>query len=337
MIRAGAWTGSAVVLDVRTGEVLAQASWPTYDAADPFSSDPAARGDMASGMLVDPGSVHKAIVMAACLQEGVVAPEDLIPVPSSIVKGATRFQDTHEHPDGALFTLPGILAWSSNVGTIMLADRLGAQKLYEYQRAFGLGELVGEGLPGEAVGVVQPPENWSADSYGTIPIGLGVATTPLQMAAVYAAIANGGVYVRPTLIKAIIDPDGTAHPTPPPATWRVVSAETATTVRNMLEAVVTAPDATGAAAALADFRVAGKTGTGMLVRGGHYAGGEIASFIGMAPAEAPRYVVAVFAHTPGGGGGTVAAPAFAQMMEATLLQFKVPPSSTRPPEFTVHL
>jgi cell division protein FtsI (penicillin-binding protein 3) len=291
---------------------------------------------MASGMTVDPGSVHKAIVLAACLQEGVVSPTDTIPLPLSITKGVTPFTDSHWHPPMAAFTLPGILAWSSNVGTIEIADRLGAQKLYEYQRAFGLGDLVGEGLPGEAAGLVQPPQNWSADSYGTIPIGLGVATTPLQMAAVYAAIANGGVYVRPTLVKAIIDADGTAHPTAPPATWRVVSVETATTLRNMLEAVVNAPRATGLAAALTDYRVAGKTGTGLVVANGHYVGGELASFIGMAPAEAPRYVVAVFAHTPGGAGGTVAAPAFEQIMEQTLRHFRVPPSTTRPPAFTIY-
>jgi cell division protein FtsI (penicillin-binding protein 3) len=338
MARSGAYVASAVVLDVRTGEVLAQASYPFYDAADPLASRPADRGDMASGMLVDPGSVHKAIVVAACLEEGIVSSSDTVPIPMTITKGRTTFRDSHRHPPMAPFTLPGILAWSSNVGTITLAERLGAQKLYEYQRLFGLGDMIGEGLPGEAAGLVQPPENWSADAHGSIPIGLGVATTPLQMAAVYAAIANGGVYVRPQLVKAVIDPDGRVVPEPAAETRRVISTENATALRSMLEAVVTAQDATGRAAALEDYRVAGKTGTGLVVADGRYADGEMASFIGMAPADAPRYVVAVFAHTPdgAGGGGRVAAPPFADIMLQTLLHYRVPPSTTEPPTFTIY-
>jgi len=336
MAQASAYAGSAVVLDVRTGEVLAQASYPFYDAANPLASDPSARGDMASGMMVDPGSIHKAIVFAACLQEGIVAPGDTVQVPSTITKGATTFTDTHWHPPMAAFTLPGILAWSSNVGTITLADRLGADKLYQYQRAFGLGDPISEGLPGEAAGLVQPPANWSADAHGSIPIGLGVSVTPLQMAAVYAAIANGGVYVKPHLVSAIISQDGKATPTPAAPTRQVISAENATALRNMLEAVVTAPDATGRSAAIADYRVAGKTGTGKVVVDGAYPGSEVGSFIGMAPADAPRYVVAVFAYTPGGNGGVVAGPAFSQIMEQTLLHYRVPPSGSPAPSFTVY-
>ncbi len=336
MAQAGAWSGSAVVLDVRTGEVLAQASYPFYDAANPLTSPESARIDAASGMIVDPGSVHKAIVMAACLEEGVVTPADMVPVPATITKGIRTFEDTHWHPPMAPFTLPGILAWSSNVGTITLADMLGAQKLYEYQRAFGLGELTGEGLPGESAGLVQPPENWSAEAYGTIPIGLGVAVTPLQMAAVYATIANGGVWIQPHLVKAIIDADGAVSATEPPPTRRVISAENATALRSMLEAVVTAPDATGRTAAIDDYRVAGKTGTGLIVVDGQYGPGEVGSFIGMSPADAPRFVVAVFAHTPGGSGGVVAGPAFAEMMEQTLRHYRVPPTGSPSPTFTIY-
>jgi len=336
MARARAYLGAAVVLDVRTGEVLAQASWPGYDAANPFASAESTWADLASGMVVDPGSVHKAIVLAACLEEGVVTASDTVAVPAKITKGTTTFTDTHWHPPMANFTLPGILAWSSNVGTILLADQLGAQKLYEYQRAFGLGELTGEGLPGESAGLVQPPENWSADAHGSIPIGLGVAVTPLQMAAVYAAIANGGVYVRPHLVQATIEPDGSVTPAPAPATRRVISAENATALRSMLEAVVVAPDATGRTAAIKDYRVAGKTGTGYVVKDGRYASGEVGSFVGMAPADAPRYVVAVFAYTPGGNGGVVAGPAFAAMMEQTLLHYRVAPTGTPVPSFTIY-
>jgi len=337
MAQAGAWLGAAVVLDVDTGEVLAQASYPFYDAANPLAAREEDRGDVATGWAVDPGSVHKAIVFAGCLQEGLVAPDATVQVPATITKGTTTFRDTHWHPPMAEFTLPGILAWSSNVGTITLADRLGAQKLYEYQRAFGLGDPIGTGMPGESAGLVQPPENWSADAHGSIPIGLGVSATPLQMAAVYAAIANGGVYIRPHLVKAIVAPDGTETPADPAPTRRVISAENATALRSMLEAVVTAPDATGLTAAIDDYRVAGKTGTGLVVVNGEYDyGSEVGSFIGMAPADAPRYVVAVFAHTPGGSGGVVAGPAFAQIMEQTLLHYRVAPTGSPTPTFTIY-
>jgi cell division protein FtsI (penicillin-binding protein 3) len=257
-------------------------------------------------------------------------------VPPSIRKGDTPFSDTHPHSKPTEMTLPGILAWSSNLGTITIADRLGAAKLYEYQRRFGFGEPTGIGLPGEAAGLVQPPANWSEPSYGSIPIGMGVSVTPIQMASVYATIANGGVWVQPHLVKATIAPDGSATPAEAPAARRVISAENAAALRTMLEAVVTVPGATGLSAAVDGYRVAGKTGTGKIVRDGQYAAGEVASFIGIAPADAPRYVVAVFAHTPGGNGGVVAGPAFKEIMGLTLRHYRVPPTGTRPPEFHVY-
>src|SRR5262249_54378539 len=149
----------------------------------------------------------------------------------SITKGTTTYVDTHPQYTPRAMTLPGILAWSSNVGTITLADRLGADKLYQYQRAFGLGDPVDEGLPGESAGLVQPPANWSAESHGSIPIGMGVSVTPLQMTAVYAAIANGGLYVRPHLVQSIVAPDGTVTPATAAPTRRVISAENAAALR----------------------------------------------------------------------------------------------------------
>jgi cell division protein FtsI (penicillin-binding protein 3) len=335
MSQVKATVGAAIVLDVRTGEVLAQASYPFFDAANPFASNPSDRGDNATGFVVEPGSVHKGVVFAACLQEGVVSPDDSIEVPATIKKGITTFTDTTSHASPSL-TLPGILAYSSNVGTIELADRVGADKLYAYQRAFGLGDKTGEGLPGESAGLVQPPANWSADSHGSIPIGHGVSVTPLQMAAVYAAIANGGTWVEPHLVKAIVAPDGTVTPTKPAATRQVISAQTAADLRTMLEAVVVAPGATGRSAAIKDYRVAGKTGTGRLIVDGNAVPGDVASFVGMAPADAPRYVVAIFTHTPGGEGGAVAAPAFADMMDFTLLHYAIAPTGSKPPTFRLY-
>jgi cell division protein FtsI (penicillin-binding protein 3) len=335
MAQQKASVAAAIVLDVRTGEVLAQASYPFFDAANPFVSDPADRGDNATGWAVEPGSVHKGVVFAACLQEGAVSPNDSIAVPATIRKGVTTFSDTTYHTSPTL-TLPGILAYSSNVGTIELAEKVGADKLYAYQRAFGLGDKTGENLPGESAGLVQPPANWSADAHGSIPIGHGVSVTPLQMAAVYAAIANGGTWVEPHLVKAIVSPDGKVTPTAPAATRQVISAQTAAVLRTMLEAVVVAPGATGRSAAIKGYRVAGKTGTGRMIQNGQPVPGDVASFVGMAPADAPRYVIAVFTHTPGGEGGAVAAPAFADMMDFTLLHYAVAPTGTPVPTFRLY-
>jgi cell division protein FtsI (penicillin-binding protein 3) len=330
--------GAAVVLDVHTGEVLAQASFPGYDAANPAGSTAAQRIDTPSQIVIDPGSVHKVITLAAGLQTGAIGPDAAIPLPGgSIRKGDTTFSDTTPQRAGTRITIPGILAYSSNVGTITVADRIGPQVLYDYQLKFGLGAATGEGMPGESPGLVQPPDRWSGSSYGSIPIGMGVSVTPLQMAAVYATIANDGVYVQPHLIRATVTPDGKVNPWKQPVTRRVLSASCAGTLRQDLEAVVTAPGATGHSAAVPGYRVAGKTGTGLQVKDGKYAPGEVASFVGMAPADAPRYVIAVFAHSPGGEGGAVAAPAFRDMMAFTLRYFQVPPTGTTAPGFTLTL
>ncbi|HEX7743855.1 MAG TPA: penicillin-binding protein 2, partial [Micromonosporaceae bacterium] len=328
-------TAAAVVIDVRTGEVLAQASHPTYDAADWEKSKPTDREDAATSFVVDPGSVHKAIVFGAALEEGVVRPDSTVVIGPAIRKGDTTIPDVHPRPAGTRVTLPCILAYSSNVGTIKVADALGAQRLYDYQLRFGLGQATGEGVPGEAKGRVLEPKDWSDSSHGSIPIGYSVDVTPLQMAAAYAAIANDGTWVQPHLVREVIAPDGSRIPIKPPQTRRVISPANAAALRTILEAVVAVPDATGTEAAIAGYRVAGKTGTGARVVDGRYVPGEVASFIGMAPADSPRYVIAIFAHTPGGGGGAIAAPAFREMMAFTLRHYGVPPSGTAPPTFTL--
>jgi len=327
--------GSAVVLDVHTGEVLAQASYPGYDAAEPFHSPVEVRGDSNIDVTVDPGSVCKVVAISAALDEGVIAPDAAVVVGPTVRKGDQTYSDTHPFPSGTRLTLPGILAYSSNVGTIGIADQLGAQKLYDYQRRYGLGEATGEGLPGESPGLVQPPANWSGSSYGSIPIGNGISVTPLQMAAVYAAIANDGEWVQPHLVRATVGADNRATPVAAPARHRVISATTAAELRTMLQAVVTVPGATGLSAAIPGYQVAGKTGTGLRVMNGRYIPGEVASFVGMAPAENPRYVIGVFAHTPVGTGGAVAAPAFHDMMSFALAHFRVPPSGAPVPTFVL--
>ncbi|MDG4796563.1 penicillin-binding protein 2 [Micromonospora sp. WMMD1082] len=331
---AHASTAAAVVLDVRTGEVLAQASYPTYNAAKPSPSDPTDREDAATSFVVDPGSVHKAITFGAALQEGVITADTSFPVANSVVKGDQPFRDTHP-ANGRRMSAAGMMAYSSNVGTIAIADKLGAERLIDYQRRFGLGERTEVGMPGEASGRLLPLTEWSDSSYGSVPIGHSVDATPLQMAAAYAAIANDGTYIQPHLVKETIAPDGTRSPAAEPTTRPVLSPANAAALRTMLEAVTTVESATGLAAAVPGYRVAGKTGTGWRLVEGKKQPGDVASFIGMAPAENPRYVIAVFVHSPAGGGGQVAAPAFRDMMTFTLRHFKVPPSTEPAPTFTV--
>jgi len=329
--------GAAVVLDIRTGEIMAQASYPSYDAADPFRiTNKDAYRDAASGLVVDPGSGHKAIVFSAALQEGVVRPDTVIGVGPLIRKGDRDFVD-YAKPNRVEtpMSLPGILAYSSNVGTIKIADLLGPEKLYEYQLKFGLGKVTDCGLAGEAPGLVQPPKNWSGTSRGSIPIGNGVAVTPLQMAAVYATIANNGKWVQPHLVRATVDAKGKTKPVPAVPSRQVVDPVHARDLRHMLEAVVSVKGATGTRAAVQGYRVAGKTGTGARVVDGRYTNTSVGSFIGMAPAEDPRFVVAVFADAPDLSGGALG-PAFRDMMAFTLGHFKVPPSTEPAPTFVLY-
>ncbi|ROT31221.1 penicillin-binding protein 2 [Micromonospora sp. HM5-17] len=327
--------GAAVVLDVRTGEVLAQASYPTYDAADWKKYPAEDRNDAATSFVVDPGSVHKAIVFGAGLEEGVITPQTAWRIPNGVWKGDRYFQDTHP-AQGRKLSVAGMLGYSSNVGTIRIADALGPEKLYQYQLRFGLGQPTGEGVLGEAAGRVLKPAEWSGSTYGSVPIGHSVDVTPLQMAAVYAAIANDGVWVQPHLVREIIPPDGPPRPGPAPKTRQVLSPATAAALRQLLEAPVSIEGGTATKAAIPGYRVAGKTGTGSRVVNGRYAPGEVASFIGMDQADQPHYVIAVFAYTPRGGGGDIAAPAFKEMMEYTLRHYRVPATGSTPPKFVVY-
>ncbi|PZS11254.1 MAG: hypothetical protein DLM55_01980 [Acidimicrobiales bacterium] len=328
-------SGSAVVMDANSGEIVAMASYPGYDASAPATSQPNERRDVASSWMVEPGSIHKAITLSAALEEGVISADTALELPPTIVKGGQTFRDTHTHTAGKI-TLSGILAKSSNIGTIMIADKLGADKLYAYQKKFGLGSKTNIGLAGESAGILQPPSRWSGPSYGGIPIGLGVGVTPLQMTAVYAAIANDGVSVVPKLIKRISDSNGHSRELPNSAAEgkRIISAETAQIMRQAMQAVVS-KDGTAASAAVNGYSVAGKTGTGLYVVNNRYAPGDVTSFIGMVPAEKPRYVISVFAHVPSGTGGAVAGPVFSSLASFALRLYGVPPTSDPKPALPV--
>jgi cell division protein FtsI (penicillin-binding protein 3) len=336
MEKENATVAGAVVLDVRSGEVLAQASYPAYNAQKPFDYKPTEREDVPTSVITDPGSTHKAFIFGAALQEGVIKPDSVLTIGPGFRRGGFDFFDTHRQPKGTKMTMAGLLAYSSNVGTIMLADRLGKQRVYEYQQRFGLGRATGVGMPGEASGKLLAPNEWTASASGSIPIGHSVDATLIQMAAGYAAIANDGTYVQPHLIKATLPPDGDPVPSPPPATHKVLDPHVAAQLRTLMEAVVDSRGGTGTQAAVEGWRIAGKTGTGKRLIDGRYTKHNAGSFIGMAPADNPRYVIAVSADVPSGTGGDVAAPAFSEMMKATLLHYRVPPSGTRPPKFKLY-
>jgi cell division protein FtsI (penicillin-binding protein 3) len=331
-----ATVAAAVVLNARTGEVLAQASYPAYNAAKPEDFEPKDREDVATSVIADPGSTHKAFTIGAALEEGVITPDSLITVGPGIERGGYDFADTHRMPAGTKLTIPGVLAYSSNVGTIRIADRLGKQKLYEYQQKFGLGRATNVGMPGEATGRLLAPAEWSGSASGSVPIGMSVDATLMQMTAGYGAIANDGTYVQPHLIKSTISGrDGSVVPAQAPEQHRVLSTTTARQLREMMESVVDAEGGTGARAKVEGYRVAGKTGTGKMLVEGQYTKHNAGSFIGMAPAEDPQFVIGVFADVPDGTGGDVAAPAFSKMMSSALRHYRVPPSGNPEPTFTL--
>jgi len=334
--KVGAKGGTAIVMDVRTGEILALATTPTYDPNKAAAAAPELRGNPAVSSVYEPGSVNKVITAAAALEYGLVTPTSTVVVPTSIRVADKTFTDVHSNGTQRM-TFTGVIAKSSNVGTITVAQQLGRERLYEYLRKFGFGERTGVAFPGESAGLLPPPRRWSGSQAGTIPIGQGVSATSLQIASVYATVANGGVRVTPSMVRGSRDADGNLVPAAPTRSMRVVSAKTAEQLARMLEAV-TNEGGTATNAQISGYRVAGKTGTARKVgANGRYNGRYIASFVGFAPADAPRLVVSVSLDEPGViFGGVVAAPVFQKVMGFSLGALHIPPTG-RAPEPTVPL
>ena len=330
--------GTAVVMDIATGEVLALATAPTFDPDHrPATIAPDALRNVAVSDVYEPGSVNKVITAAAALESGVVTPDSVITVPPTLQVAGHTVHDAEQHGLEQL-TFTGVLAKSSNIGTVEVAQKVGAQGLYDAMSRFGYGEKTGLGLPGESRGLLPEPRDWSGTSIATIPIGQGVSVNVMQVASVYATVANGGVRVTPTIVKGITDRSGRMQPTPAPATRRVLSPEVAAQLRTMLEAVVSA-EGTAPLAAVPGYRIAGKTGTAQRVvtaadGRGHYDGSYTSSFIGFAPADAPRLVTAVVLQGTGRAGyfgGSTAGPVFKNIMSFALRDLKVPPTGTTAP------
>jgi len=315
---------TAIVMDPRSGAILAMANWPRVNANTPGAAPSWALENRAVGFPYEPGSTFKAFTVAGALQDGVVTPATSFNLPPQIQVADRTIHDAEDRGWETLDTA-GILAKSSNVGAIMIGQRLGARRFDHWVRAFGFGSRTGVGLPGEEQGVVLPLSRYSGSSMGNLPIGQGELVTPIQMAMAYAAIANGGILRRPHIIQAV---DG--KPVHEPAGHRVISGRTAAAVRTMLEGVL-APGGTASEVSIPGYKLAGKTGTANKVdpATGEYSNEKyVASFVGMAPAAHPRLLVAVMVDEPQGAiyGGEVAAPAFQKIAQFALPYLRIPPN-----------
>ena len=320
---------SAVVMDPKTGDVLACANFPTYNVNHRGASPVAARVNRAVTSPYEPGSTLKLITVAAALEEKKVEPT------SQFYCGGSRQigkRTIHCHLDNAFphghgdESLEDVIIHSCNVATAECAFRVGKQKLYEYETAFGFGAKTGAGLPGESRGLLKAPDAWSDIQLANIAFGQGISVTPLQLTAAYAAIANDGVYQRPRIVWGVRNDDGghTLQADKLDEGHRAVSPETARELRRMLQAVV--ERGTGRSAQLDGYTSGGKTGTAQIAEHGRYNGKYVASFIGMAPMTAPRYVILVSVTDPKGShfGADVSAPVFKEIAEKALLAKRIP-------------
>ncbi|MEE1943338.1 penicillin-binding protein 2 [Streptomyces sp. TRM 70361] len=336
--------GYVVVQDVRTGEILAMANAPGYDPNDLSGATADRLGNPAVQDAFEPGSTSKVMSMAAVLEEGAATPDTRVVVPNRLPRADRSFADDHDHPTLYL-TLNGVLAKSSNIGTILAVEQLGDTQpeanrvLHSYLRKFGMGQRTGLGFPGETAGILADPEDWNASQQYTIPFGQGMSVNAVQAASVYSTVANGGVRVAPTLVRGTTGPDGEWRPAPKPERTRVVGEKTARTLTTMLESVVADAEGTGTAARIPGYRVAGKTGTANRVdpETGRY-NGYTASFAGFAPADAPRVTVYCAVQNPKQGsyfGSQVCGPVYQQVMKYTLKALRIPPTGEKAPRLPV--
>ncbi|MBA2282584.1 MAG: penicillin-binding protein 2, partial [Acidimicrobiia bacterium] len=312
--RYSAEAGSAVVLDARSGEVLAMVSLPTFDPGDIGAAGRDARRNRAVTDVYEPGSVNKVITASAALEDGIVDLRQRFTVPDSYQIGSKRFSDSHSHATERM-TLAEIMEQSSNIGTIKIAERVGERRLYRYLRRFGYGQPTGLGFPGESGGLLTDPSQWWVTSLPTISIGQGVSATLLQVASVFATIAGGGEAVTPTLVRGTVGTGGRLEAAPAPARRPVVSSWTARILADMLVAVVEGEQGTCEACAVPGYTVGGKTGTAQkpsATSRGYEAGAYVGSFVGFAPAEDPDLVVGVMLDEPRPlyYGGLTAGPTF---------------------------
>lgn len=321
-----ALSGTIVVQRVDTGELVALASYPTFDPNN-LGDGKGVYSNLAFSDVFEPGSTSKILTVAAGLEEDTIEPDTPMILPEAVTRGNRRLSDSHPHPD-EYRTVAGALAQSSNTGTILIGETMEPKTLEEYLRKFGFGSKSGSGFPGESAGLLPPSDTWSGSQRATITYGQGVSTTAVQVTNVFQAIANDGVRISPTFVKETSDGEGGWDPAPAGKRTQAVSKGTANEVARMLEGVVS-DEGTAPQAKIKGYRVAGKTGTADRydAEAGGYSG-KTASFIGFAPADDPQLVVSVILQRPIKGyyGGTVAAPVFRDVMTYALQKEKVPPT-----------
>ena len=317
---------TAVVLDAQTGGILALGVEPGFDANDYSQVSRRSEDRLRNRAVTDtyePGSTFKVVTLGGVLESGVVSPETKFRLPYSIQVADRVIHDALPRGTETL-SVAQILSRSSNVGVITLAIQLQRQKLSEWIRRFGFGRKTGVEYPGETRGIVLPPDEWSGSTIGNVPIGQGIAVTPLQMAAAYGAIANEGVWLQPHLVERV---EGGKRAEP--ERRRVLSERTAEQITRMLRGVV--EEGSGLTARVPGYRVAGKTGTAAKPEptGGYSTSRYVASFVGFVPASRPRLVVLVTVDEPKGviWGGTVAGPAFAEIAQFALQYLEIPPDA----------
>lgn len=323
--RFGARSATAIVMDPRTGAVLAMAVAPTFNANRFPTTRPDRRRNRAVTDTYEPGSTFKLVTVAAALQEGVVTPASAFRLPPTLRVADRVIREAHTRRTERM-TVREIVEYSSNIGTVTIAQRLGEGALASWIERFGFGRRTGIDFPGESTGYALPLEQWSGSTIGTVPIGHGIAVTPVQMARAYSAIANGGVLVQPHLVERV---DG--RPVSSRRGKRVVSRAVSRQMLSMLRGVVV--EGTGTEAAIPGYTVAGKTGTAAKIDAtGRYSQSRyVASFVGLVPATKPELVIMVMVDEPRGSiyGGAVAAPAFKQIARFNLQHLEVPPDAPR--------
>jgi cell division protein FtsI (penicillin-binding protein 3) len=322
-----AQSGTVVVMDPKTGHILAQASAPTFDPNNSKSITLEKLNNPSVQEVFEPGSTGKVITVAAALEEKKIRPDTIFTIPYSMKIYDRTFSDHEKHPTVKMTTTK-MLAVSSNTGSIQVGQMLGKNTLYDYLRKFGIGESTNSKLPGESAGILHPVKDWSGVSLPTISFGQGYSLTAMQATSVFATIANNGVRVNPTILAGVVDQSGRYTPAKTNEGLRVLSDQTAAEMRLMMEGVVSSTG-TAPSAAIDGYRVAGKTGTAQRYnsRCGCYSG-YTASFIGFAPADEPKFVISVTIQDPKGlhWGGLLAGPVFKKVMSFVLQNERVKPT-----------
>lgn len=321
-------SGTVIVMDPKTGAILAQASAPTFDPNISSTITLNKLRNPAVQEVYEPGSTGKVITVAAALQEGLVTPQSIFTIPYKMKVADEYFHDHEKHPTQRL-TTTGLLAVSSNTGSIQIGQKLGKETLYNYLRKFGIGQSTNSKLPGESAGILHPVKEWSGTSLPTIAFGQGYSLTAMQSTSVFATIANDGVRVSPSILAGVVDESGKYTPAKENESVRVLSPQTASNMRAMMESVVSS-NGTAPAAAISGYRIAGKTGTANRFNTACKCySGYTASFIGFAPADQPKYVISVTIQDPKGmhWGGALAGPVFKKVMSFVLQSEGVQPTT----------